>query len=221
MSHRDRADLGTHLSLGENRVRYFGEADLHLSLRPYAPATAGSTLLLRGWFVNELAKRSRRGEVELARDLDAPLDRARDRTVVGVEPKHPLYRVPILLIGGEVEDLPDPLYDEDLALRLHLPDGVGVEILEGDLARCQRAPEGAEQSTASCCDEIIKSGIDGFHLFRRDAVVLSDLAVDAEQHGLVLDGEIGAPDPALHGLYPHPRDVRCIGHEISFPLFVR
>ncbi len=47
-----------------------------------------------------------------------------------------------------MEGLLDPLDDEYLIFRLNLPYGVGVETFKGNLTRCQRAPEGAKQSTA-------------------------------------------------------------------------
>src|SRR5918997_6155826 len=106
MSHRDRADLGTHLSLGENRGSYVRATDRHLSLRSFRDSNSQSTLPLCGRFVNE---KSCGGEVELAGDLDAPLDGARDGTKIGVYFKHPLYLLAFSLVGGEVESLFYPL----------------------------------------------------------------------------------------------------------------
>jgi hypothetical protein len=152
------------------------------------------------------------GQLQLARDLDAALDRTGDGTGVRVDLEYALYRVPILRVGGEVEELPDPLHDQNLTLCFYLPYRVGVEVLEGNSTRCQRAPEGAEQSATRRGHQIIEGGVVGFDHFRAGSVVLGDLAVDAEEDRLFLDGEIGAPDPALHRLYPHPRDVGYIGH---------
>jgi hypothetical protein len=50
----------------------------------------------------------RGGEVELAHDLDAPLDGPGNGAGIRVDPQHPLYLLAVLLVGGEVEDLPDP-----------------------------------------------------------------------------------------------------------------
>ena len=52
----------------------------------------------------------------------------------------------------------------------------------------------------------------GFDLFRGDAVVLGDLAVDAEEHWLFLNGEVGPPDLALDGLHSYPGDIGYLGH---------
>jgi hypothetical protein len=49
-------------------------------------------------------------------------------------------------------------------------------------------------------------------LFGGDAVVLDDLAVDAEENRFFLDRKIGAPDLALHRLHPHPQNVGYFGH---------
>jgi hypothetical protein len=54
-----------------------------------------------------------------------------------------------------VEGLFDPLYDQDLPLRLYLPHGLPDEVIEIHLTRCQRAPEGAEQSAAGRGDQVI------------------------------------------------------------------
>jgi hypothetical protein len=43
----------------------------------------------------------------------------------------------------------------------------------------------------------------GFHLFWGEAVVLGDLAVYAEEHRFLLDGEVGATDLALDRLYSY------------------
>jgi hypothetical protein len=53
MSHRDRADLGTHLSLGENRGSYVDATPLHLSVRSFRDNNSQSTLPPRGGSVNQ------------------------------------------------------------------------------------------------------------------------------------------------------------------------
>jgi hypothetical protein len=153
-------------------------------------------------------------EVELAHDLDAPFDGPGDGTGIRVDPQHPLYLLAILFVGGETKHLPDPLEDENLPLGLYLPHRLGVEVMEGNPTRCQRAPKGAEQSPAGRRDEVIEGGVVRLLLFSRDAVVLGDLAVDAEQHRLFLDGEISAAYLAFHRLNPHPRDVGYSGHAL-------
>ncbi len=157
MSHRDRTDLGTHLSRGENRGSYVRATDLHLSLRSFRDNNSQSTLPPCDGFVNEPAEKSCEGKVELAGDLDAPLDGAGDGATSGVDLERPFYFFAVLLTSCEVEYLPYALEDENLVLRLYLPHGVGVEVIEGDLTRCQRAPEGAEQSAARCGYQVIQS----------------------------------------------------------------
>jgi hypothetical protein len=104
-------------------------------------------------------------EVELAHDLDAPLDGPGDGTRIRVDPQHPLYLLTILFVGGEVEDLPDPPEDENLVLRLYLPQRLSVEVIEGNPTRCQRASKGAEQSPAGRRDEVIEGGVVRLLLF--------------------------------------------------------
>jgi hypothetical protein len=78
MSHRDLPDLGTHLSLGENRGSYVRATDRHLSLRSFRDNISQSTLPLCNEFVNATGKASYKGEVKLAGDLDVPSDGASD-----------------------------------------------------------------------------------------------------------------------------------------------
>jgi hypothetical protein len=214
MSHRDRTDLGTHLSRGENRGSYVRATDRHLSLRSFRDNNSQGTLPLCGRFVNG---GSCGGEVEFAGDLDAPLDGARNGTKIGVDPQHPLYLLAVFLVGGEMESLLDPPHHQTLVLRLYLPYGVGIEVVEGNLTRCQRTPEGAERSAAGRRDEVVERGVMRLPLFGRVAVVFGDLAVDAEEDRLFLDGQIGAAHPAIHRLDPHPRDVRYAGHAQLLP----
>ena len=94
-------------------------------------------------------------EIELARDLDAALYGPGYRARVGVDLEHPFYRCAILLLGGEVESGGNPPDDEDLLLGLYLPHGVGVEAVEGNLTRYQRAPKGAEQSATRCGHQVV------------------------------------------------------------------
>ena len=142
-------------------------------------------------------------EVELARDLDAALDGSSDRTRVSVDVYHPLYLLAVFLLGGEVEGLLDSLNDEYLLLGLYLPYRVGVEAVEGNLTRYQRAPKGAKQSAARRSDEVIqRRSVRVLHV-GGDPVVLGDLAVDAEHHRLLYGGEVCTPDLALDGLHSY------------------
>jgi hypothetical protein len=82
-----------------------------------------------------------------------------------------------------------------------------VEVLERHLTRCQRARKGAEQSAARGGDHVVERGVVGFYVLRGDTVVFGDLAVDTEQHRILLDGEISAADLPLHRLHLYLRDV--------------
>ena len=98
----------------------------------------------------------------------------------------------------------DPLDHEHLAPDHDLPDGVGVEVVEGDLTRRQRAGKSAEQSAAGSSNQVIEGA--GMRLLcaRGDAVVLGDLAVNPEEHRFLLGREMDPPGLPLHLLYLHP-----------------
>jgi hypothetical protein len=107
----------------------------------------------------------------------------------------------------DVEDLFDPLDHEHFALDFDLSDRLGVEVLERHLTRCQRARKGAEQSATRCGDHVVERGVVGFYVFRGDAVVICDLAVDAEHYRIILNGQIRVADLTLHRLHLDLRDV--------------
>ena len=94
-------------------------------------------------------------EVQLATNFDAAPEGPSDGATGGVDSQHPLYLLAVLLFGGEVESLFDPLENKHLVRCLYLPHRVGVEVLEGNLTRCQRAPEGAEQSPTRCGYQVV------------------------------------------------------------------
>ena len=156
-----------------------------------------------------------RRELQLACDLDAALYRSRYRTTVRINPEHPFDGIAVFFGGCKVEGLGDAFDDEDFVLRLDLTDGIGVEALERNLTRSQRAGKGAEQSAAGGGDHVVEGRGVGFLGVRGDAVVLRDLAVDAEEDRLVSSGDVGAPDLALDRLYPHLRDVLYFGHFVA------
>ena len=77
------------------------------------------------------------GEVQLARDLYSGLDGHRHRTFILVHFDHALYGLAILLLGGEMEGLLNPLEHKHLVLCLYLTHSIGVEavLVEGNLTR--------------------------------------------------------------------------------------
>jgi hypothetical protein len=94
-------------------------------------------------------------ELQLARDLDAVLYGTGDGAKVCIEAEHSLYLLAVLLFRSEMESLLYPLDNEDFAFGLYLPHRVGVEIVKRNLTRCQRAPEGAEQSPTRCGYQVV------------------------------------------------------------------
>ena len=105
------------------------------------------------------------GGVYLTDNLYAALDRAGHRTGVRVEPQYSLYLLAVPFLSAEVECLLYPLEDENLVLCFYLPYCVSVEVIEGNLTRCQRAPKGTKQSTACSSHQVIQSrGMRFFYL---------------------------------------------------------
>jgi hypothetical protein len=162
------------------------------------------------------------GEVQLARDLYTVLDGPSNRTAILVHFDHALYGLAILLLSGEMESLLDPLEHEHFIFRLYLSNRVSVEALpvKGNLTRCQRAGEGAEQSAARCCDQVIESARVRLLLVERDAIVLGDLAMNAEGDRLFLRRNVRQPNLALNRLELDSRDVGYVSHLCSFCQFV-
>ena len=116
-----------------------------------------------------------------------------------------------------MEGLFDPLEYEDLVLRFYLSYGIGVEavLVKRYLTRCQRAREGAQQSATCRCDQVIDGGSVGFHFVGGGSVVLGDLAVSTEQHGVLLRWEFRLPDQAPNRIHPDPGHVSYIGHQLA------
>ena len=111
-------------------------------------------------------------------------------------------------------DAPD---HEHAVLRLDLPGRVARELPSCgvDVARLQRASEGAGQSAGSRGDDVVERGRPLDVAATRDAVVIRDLVVHAEPDRLVGPGELRAAKWALHALDPHPRRVHDVAHVLS------
>jgi hypothetical protein len=88
---------------------------------------------------------------------------------------------------------PDALDHEHAVLVLDVAPRLDpvVALLNVDLTRLQRARERAAQSAGGRRDDVVERGGLGRVPLRIDAVVLSDLRVDAEPNRLVAAGDVG------------------------------
>ncbi len=77
---------------------------------------------------------------------------------------HALDGLTRTLGGGEVVADVDSLDDENVVFQFHVAGHVGGEILEADLARCQRACQRARQSGTRRRDDVVERG--GMRLVR-------------------------------------------------------
>ena len=85
-------------------------------------------------------------QVQLTHNFDAVFNRSSNRATLSVNSDYTVYGLAVLLVRDKVESLLDPLDHQHLVLGLYLPHRLGVEVLEGNLTRCQRASKGPEQS---------------------------------------------------------------------------
>lgn len=108
----------------------------------------------------------------------------------------------------------DPLDHEDSVLGLDLADRLGDEssLSCADLARLQRAPEGAGQSAGRSGHDVVeRRRVLGFAA-ARNAVMIGDLVVDPERDRLALARYERTTQRAAHAFDPHPRAVTDLGH---------
>jgi hypothetical protein len=122
-----------------------------------------------------------------------------------------LYGVSSRLGGIERVGSVDPLDHDDALLVLDLADDLaGKPAVRGvDLARLQRASEGAEQSAAGGGNDVVKGGGVGIRGFGGDAVVVGHGAVHAEDDRLLLGRHGGEPQRAPE---PLNADARFVHH---------
>ena len=110
----------------------------------------------------------------------------------------------VVLISGKVEGNVDALNYEYLTLGLYLPGGIGVEVIEGNVTRCQRASEGPKQSAAGHRDQVVERAGMGLFNIGRDTIVLGDLAVDTKEDRLLFRRHVSSTDLTLDRLHLHP-----------------
>jgi hypothetical protein len=153
----------------------------------------------------------------LGRDLDCAVDGSIDRAAILVNGVHALDDIRRSVGRGKVVRNVNALDHEHIAVELDLADGIGGELFDFDLARCQRACKRSGQSTSGCGDDVVERG--GVRLERvgRDAVVLGDGAMQAEGYRLFLarepreadraalsfDANLGSVDDVTHDSPPH------------------
>jgi hypothetical protein len=74
-----------------------------------------------------------------------------------------------------------------------------------DLARCQRAPEGSDQSTADRGDHVVDSrSMGSADIFHPHSIVLGDRAMSAEDDRVRFTRQIRIPQWSLLPLDPRP-----------------
>jgi hypothetical protein len=108
----------------------------------------------------------------------------------------------------------DALDDQRLVLKNDLADRYDAEIIRVniDVTRFQRAGKGARQSPARGRDDIVQRRRARGKVVGADAVVLGDLGVDAEGHGVHLGGEVSQPLGPAQALDPDTRGIGDLGH---------
>ena len=107
----------------------------------------------------------------------------------------------------------DALDDEHLFLEHHLADCLDLIALriDIDVARFQRAGEGAGQSAASGSHHVVQRRCVRGVLVGADAVVLSDLGMNAKRHRLMFGWQVREPLRATQPLDPHTGHVCGLG----------
>ena len=109
-----------------------------------------------------------------------------------MESVYPLDRIAVFGGGPQMIGHVNTPQDEHIVvrIRLHLAADVSGELAVAgiDSARLQRAPEGTGQSATGGGRHVVDSRGVGIGHVGAHFVVLGDLAVDAERHGLALSG---------------------------------
>ena len=144
-------------------------------------------------------------QLKLGAHVDRALEAARDGAEAGMEAMHALGIRPAILRHPEAVANCDAADHQHLVVELDLTDRLDVVALriDFDLTRLQRAGEGAGQSATGRGDHVIERRGVRRVLLRIHAVVLGDLGVHSEEHGLGLGGQIGEPLRAAEPLDPH------------------
>ena len=137
-------------------------------------------------------------------DSHTVVNRARDRATFGVEAMNALGDLLFVLVDLEIVRHMDTPDDEYIAFLLNLAYSFGGEtaIACRNVARLQRAPKRAGQSTCGRSHHIIKRGgvpLLGSWIY---PIMLCYLRVKPEKYRLFVHWEIGAAQSTLHTLDP-------------------
>jgi hypothetical protein len=118
--------------------------------------------------------------------------------------------------SGDAESVAnrDPLDHEYAVLGLDLPERLDVVLIgiNIDLTRLQRAGKGAGQSASGRSDDVVQRRRVGRVLIGAYAVMLGDLGMHAERHGLRLGWEVSEPLRPAEPLDLHARGVGDFCH---------
>lgn len=151
---------------------------------------------------------------QLGGDGDGGLEAAVDGAMSGKEAVDAAGSFPVFGIGLEAEDGVDAADDEDIVLGFDFAGRVGDKaIVRGrNLTRFQRASEGAGESAAGSGDDVVQGGGVGLEDVRGYFVVFGNGAVDSEEDGLRLGGEIRAAQRSFDALDADMRAIGDCGH---------
>jgi len=119
-------------------------------------------------------------------------------------------------VGSDAESVAnvDPFDHQDAVLEFDLAGGVALEsaFASRDVTRFQRASEGACQSAGGGGDDVVERRRTLRLASCRHTVVLGDGGVDAEDHRLILRGQVGAPQRPTYPLDSDSRDISDRSH---------
>lgn len=135
----------------------------------------------------------------------------------GVVPVRSLRGLP--LVPTKLQMIPNvnPLDHEHFVFRLNLPSDFRKQpaVARGNLARLQRAPEGARESPAGRGHDVIKGGCVRLMLPDVNPVMLGYRSVNAEQNRRRLGREIRPPQRSPDAFDANLRGINDVAHEIA------
>jgi hypothetical protein len=158
---------------------------------------------------------TRLDQLEFGLDVDPAGEASGHRAEAWVEAVDALdLLAPVVGDAAQPVGHDDALDDQRRVLQNDLADRLDVEVIPVniDVTRFQRAGKGARQSPARGRDDIVQRRRARGKLVGADAVVLGDLGVNAEGHGLHLGREVSQPLGPTQALDPDPRGIGDLGH---------